>query len=249
MSQFSWGENLAVIATLLFISNAVKAAEPPGRPPGADSRILFELIDMIGFSSRMDVNEMKKAFDEDMKLLGSELPPDKRNYRSALKFQGSVLETLRKQVDRGANNLDRQRIAERSRTDLAVEQMASDREQFTQEREALLQRLERMQEDFRAQDERYRRMVEALEAQLKQRDSRIKELENTAGGGSKMRTWTDTSGQFRIQAMLLGHRDGKVYLRKADGKELAVSLDKLSKADRQYVASRADRQLVPESAR
>jgi hypothetical protein len=50
-----------------------------------------------------------------------------------------------------------------------------------------------------------------------------------------MRIWTDTTGEFKIEATYLGLADGKVKLKKADGKEIAVPLDKLSKDDQQLV--------------
>jgi len=50
------------------------------------------------------------------------------------------------------------------------------------------------------------------------------------------RTWTDASGKFRIEADLAGVANGQVSLAMPDGRKLTVPLEKLSDADRQYVA-------------
>ena len=49
------------------------------------------------------------------------------------------------------------------------------------------------------------------------------------------RTWTDTTGRFKVEAELVEVRDGNAVLKKADGPVIAVALQKLSPADREYV--------------
>ena len=49
------------------------------------------------------------------------------------------------------------------------------------------------------------------------------------------RTWKSSSGRFSTEAELLGFKDGKVKLKKADGKVVEVPLQSLSAADRRYV--------------
>ena len=49
------------------------------------------------------------------------------------------------------------------------------------------------------------------------------------------RTWTDRTGKFRIEAEFVGETDGVVTLRKEDGEEIEVPLDKLSAADKRAV--------------
>ena len=49
------------------------------------------------------------------------------------------------------------------------------------------------------------------------------------------RTWTDRTGKFRIEAEFVGEADGVVTLRKEDGEEIEVPLDKLSAADKRAV--------------
>jgi hypothetical protein len=50
------------------------------------------------------------------------------------------------------------------------------------------------------------------------------------------RSWTDSSGTFHISAVFVKSADGKVTLHKDDNKDIVVPLEKLSDADRQYVA-------------
>ena len=52
----------------------------------------------------------------------------------------------------------------------------------------------------------------------------------------EMRTWTDATGKFKVQAKFVEMTDGKVTLERADGKRVVVPLTKLSEADRKYVA-------------
>ena len=55
------------------------------------------------------------------------------------------------------------------------------------------------------------------------------------------RTWTDATGQYTVEAELIEVVDGKVRLKKSDGRVLRVPVAKLSRADREYLASlRAD---------
>ncbi len=53
---------------------------------------------------------------------------------------------------------------------------------------------------------------------------------------SGIRTWTDSSGQFKIEATLESQTAFEVVLRKKDGTTVKVELDKLSIADQEYVA-------------
>ena len=56
---------------------------------------------------------------------------------------------------------------------------------------------------------------------------------------SPSRTWTDSSGEHKICATFQGVEDGKVQLKKADGKILHVPLEKLSEADQAWVEKHA----------
>lgn len=54
-----------------------------------------------------------------------------------------------------------------------------------------------------------------------------------AAGGGKSRTWTDSTGKFKIDAEFVELRDGKVTLKRTDGKTAVLPLDRLSPEDRQ----------------
>ncbi len=54
------------------------------------------------------------------------------------------------------------------------------------------------------------------------------------------RTWNDATGAFSVEAQFAGVENGKVLLKKADGKIARVPLDRLSKEDRDFVAEQAD---------
>ena len=54
-------------------------------------------------------------------------------------------------------------------------------------------------------------------------------------GEPRLRIWQDLSGSFEVEASLVGVKDYKVALKKTDGKEIAVPLEKLSEDDQEYV--------------
>ena len=51
------------------------------------------------------------------------------------------------------------------------------------------------------------------------------------------REWTDTTGGFSVEAELVEVKDDKVSLKKPSGQVVAVPIAKLSKGDREYIAS------------
>jgi hypothetical protein len=51
------------------------------------------------------------------------------------------------------------------------------------------------------------------------------------------REWTDTTGGFSVEAELVEVKDDKVRLKKPSGQVVAVPIAKLSKGDREYIAS------------
>ena len=55
---------------------------------------------------------------------------------------------------------------------------------------------------------------------------------------SQIRTWTDRTGSFKVDAQFLGCRDGKIHLHKANGVKIAVPVSKMSMADLKYVEDR-----------
>jgi len=54
---------------------------------------------------------------------------------------------------------------------------------------------------------------------------------------SPMRTWTDSSGQFKVEAALVWWGGAEVRLRKRDGKEITVAVDRLSEGDQYFVGT------------
>lgn len=58
----------------------------------------------------------------------------------------------------------------------------------------------------------------------------------TVARGDELRTWTDSTGRHELQAKFVSVKDGEVTLVREDGAKLAIALEKLSKADQEYVA-------------
>ena len=70
-------------------------------------------------------------------------------------------------------------------------------------------------------------------------DTESTEAQPEEGGKTQaegMRTWNDATGAFSLEAKFVGVKDGKVMLKKANGKTVAVPLDRLSKEDQVFVA-------------
>ncbi|MCY2995979.1 MAG: SHD1 domain-containing protein [Planctomycetota bacterium] len=59
----------------------------------------------------------------------------------------------------------------------------------------------------------------------------------SGNAGAVFRTWTDTTGQFSIEAKFVAEDGDKVRLVNKDGKELKMPLAKLRESDRKYVES------------
>jgi hypothetical protein len=76
-----------------------------------------------------------------------------------------------------------------------------------------------------------------LEPTLKKLDM----LTPGADGRLPLRQWTDDSGKFNVEAKLVLILDGKVRLLKETGRTTTVAIERLSKADRAYVAEAIER--------
>jgi tetratricopeptide (TPR) repeat protein len=63
--------------------------------------------------------------------------------------------------------------------------------------------------------------------------------------GAEARKWSDTTGSIQVEAELVKVADGRVYLRKADGKIATVPLDKLSPKDQEFINSGGVEQAAP----
>ncbi|MHC4452069.1 MAG: SHD1 domain-containing protein, partial [Planctomycetota bacterium] len=53
-----------------------------------------------------------------------------------------------------------------------------------------------------------------------------------------VRTWTDSTGKYTVEAELVGVDNGKVRLKKSDGSVVAVPLVKMSAGDRAFLQQR-----------
>ena len=62
---------------------------------------------------------------------------------------------------------------------------------------------------------------------------------------SKVRTWTDKSGTYRVEAQFLGLSDDKIQLHKLNGIKISVPKTKMSDADVQYVERLLGRESSP----
>jgi len=58
---------------------------------------------------------------------------------------------------------------------------------------------------------------------------------------AEVRKWTDGTGKYSVQAELVDVKDGKVHLRRADGRVVAVPLEKLGAADQEYIKQKSGR--------
>ena len=65
-----------------------------------------------------------------------------------------------------------------------------------------------------------------------------------ADSANRLRTWTDTSGNT-VEAAFVKMEDGKVHLRRQDGRIAQVPLEKLSQQDQTHVAEQAERSVSP----
>jgi hypothetical protein len=69
-----------------------------------------------------------------------------------------------------------------------------------------------------------------------------------AGALTPTRTWTDASGKFRIEAVLLSVEGKQAKLRKPDMSELTVPIDKLAESDQRYIERMTKRGEAPGNA-
>lgn len=53
----------------------------------------------------------------------------------------------------------------------------------------------------------------------------------------EFRNWTDATGKFTISAKLVEEKEGKIVLKKEDGTEITLSVERLSSNDQKYLAS------------
>ncbi|KAL7964719.1 hypothetical protein HDV63DRAFT_389505 [Trichoderma sp. SZMC 28014] len=93
--------------------------------------------------------------------------------------------------------------------------------------------------------EEMRLTKEAMKASKEPQQRNRRENGRTDSGGnsasktkpdpSKVRTWTDRSKSFSVEAQFLGLKDGKLHLHKMNGVKIAVPIAKMSHGDLEYV--------------
>lgn len=119
------------------------------------------------------------------------------------------------------NRLEEQRLAKEAaradRAKIAAEQARSQREVALPERDSSL-----------ADEER-------RSSKKDKRSSKSNSKPRSAPDQSKVRTWTDHSGSFKVDAQFLGVADGKIHLHKVNGVKIAVPISKMSQPDLDYV--------------
>lgn len=59
--------------------------------------------------------------------------------------------------------------------------------------------------------------------------------------GEELRTWTDETGQFQVEAVFVSLTLDKLKLRKRDGEEVVLSKKQLSGVDREWLTERGMR--------
>src|SRR5262245_44987777 len=57
-------------------------------------------------------------------------------------------------------------------------------------------------------------------------------------GSAEQRTWRSADGQYTVEGEFIEFKDAAVVMRRSDGQVITVQLDRLSEADRQYVAAK-----------
>lgn len=83
--------------------------------------------------------------------------------------------------------------------------------------------------------ERDRENDEQEEYSRQQDRRRAKEEARSKPDSNKIRTWTDRTGTFKVDAQFLGTIDGKIHLHKLNGVKIAVAASKMSVEDLEYV--------------
>ncbi|WPH00561.1 Hypothetical protein R9X50_00339100 [Acrodontium crateriforme] len=64
---------------------------------------------------------------------------------------------------------------------------------------------------------------------------RRKEKSKTTPNSARVRTWTDRTGTFKVEAEFIGLREGKIHLHKMNGVKIAVPVSKMAVEDLEYV--------------
>lgn len=211
---------------------------------------------MLGLPPVLDKAEIETVFAEDMKAYAAALPRENQNYRAVLKHQVAGIaelddhvEMFKKDVELLKERLkaipagnDTQMAALRSAADKARMELAQQRQQTQQALQECARpetegakcqaELRVCQKEMAAMAQRHAEQIAKLQEALKGQGAVPKPADEPDAG---LRVWTDASGQHRVEAILIKLEDGKVVLRRRDGRVVALPLEKLSRQDQDYV--------------
>lgn len=80
--------------------------------------------------------------------------------------------------------------------------------------------------------------IEAIEKEKSQRE-KAEADKKAAAEKAKWHAWTDSTGQYKTEAMFGGMAGGTVKLIKKDGSTVELPLEKLSAEDQQWIKNKA----------
>ncbi|KAI8085032.1 uncharacterized protein BX664DRAFT_338374 [Halteromyces radiatus] len=155
-------------------------------------------------------------------------------------------EALQKEIER-TEQMERQRRqeAEEQRQRLAEQQKREEEERERRRKvQEAAQRAE-MARQRQMEEERKNREAAARSSPPLDKTSSLSRSVSTRQDLPKpdpdrLRTWTDRSGAFKVEAQFLGYTDGKLRLHKANGVKIDVPLEKMSSEDIRWVERRTN---------
>ncbi|KAJ3115330.1 cytoskeletal protein binding protein [Phlyctochytrium bullatum] len=172
-----------------------------------------------------------------------------------LRQEAEAREQQRREADRRAEERRRQEDERRQRVAAEEERqrkMREEEDRRRREREEEQRRLQKIEEEARRQEqmkpvlpsrpqETAKATASSSRPAMPQRASHEEPVIPSAvprlpkPNESKLRTWTDRTGSFRVDAEFLHVADGKAHLHKTNGVKIAVPLEKLSQDDIDFV--------------
>ncbi|KAI8073889.1 hypothetical protein BC940DRAFT_289441 [Gongronella butleri] len=135
-----------------------------------------------------------------------------------LALERQIAENERKEMQRRQEEEDRHRRDDEERERRRKAQEAAQRQEIERQRQ--------MEEERRKREREQARSAAAARDALPKPDP------------DRLRTWTDRSGSFRVDAQYLSFSDGKLRLHKSNGVKIDVPVDKMSSEDIRWVERR-----------
>ncbi|KAI9277376.1 hypothetical protein BY458DRAFT_504776 [Sporodiniella umbellata] len=145
-------------------------------------------------------------------------------------------EEMRKEQERRAEE-ERRREEERKRRE---EEESRRREEEKRRQEAA----KRAEAASRQQEEENRRKSVALSRSVSTSSKSSRQQDLPKPDLTKIRTWTDRSGAFRVEAQFVDFNNGKLRLHKLNGVKIDVPAEKMSPADIEWVSKYGNKQSV-----